>query len=461
MEWRPRGKGEIGMKRSSTDYVLYFLLVFLSVFIDSYFSRWFNYFGRPVLSVFLPIGVIVAFFIGIRPIVDRTAKMFLRLLILIIVVNIIADAVFIFKTGEYKIYSDYVIIKSFNSIVMILYIPVYYILLYTLMKKQPKRKAAMPFIVTFYFLLLVLAVELVTMPKAWPIFHFHNSWLDETSSRYYTRVRLTTTEASLTVPLIITYGTITLWYYITEHNKRMTVVSVLALLCFLITSTARSFIIFFLIAIGVLFLSYLLQLFKGKTKKARITAIVILASLPIVAVLGFLVVYSEIFKKSLGSLATRSTSQIAVFIHTIKYPFGMGNSVSVLTLQDILRKVVDWFSNSSIGASWNYWEVNMLIDDPERISSYGITTFGVYCGIVGLAMMYFEFIKIFTRYLKSKNYNPLINAVYWGFLGIMTLTIPLPNCFSFLAFLVFINILSGSDPSEEPHLSEQLMEAGS
>ena len=38
-----------------------------------------------------------------------------------------------------------------------------------------------------------------------------------------------------------------------------------------------------------------------------------------------------------------------------------------------------------------------------------------------------------------------MGVVFWGYVGIMTLTVPMSNCFPFWAFLVFISILSRED----------------
>ena len=425
------------MKKISVDYFLYFILVFLSIFIDSYFSTWFGYFGRPVLSIFLPVLMIIVIFLGMKLTIDRTAKVLLQLLAFLTVINLAVDLVYLLVTGNNVAGSDNVFLKSLNSVIQYLYLPTYYVLIYSLMNRVPKRLVAKPFIATFYFLLVVLIVELITMPEAWPIFHYNESSVF--GAKFYERVRLTTTESSLTVPLVITYGTITVWHYIAGHKRWMSFISIAALVCFIVTSTSRTFIIFFIIAILFLIISYLV---KRKTRKGYIIAVSVLAVFPLIVFAGGLVVYIEILTKSLGSLATRTSSLISAIIHMFKYPFGMGGSVSVLTMQNVEKGVVDWLSSHSLSASWSYWEVNQYLNDPERLTTYGILNYGLHWGIVGLFVLYKELIKIFRTYRGSINYSTVLGAVFWGYLGIMTLTIPITNCFSFVAFLAFINMLT-------------------
>ncbi len=427
------------MKKISVEYLLYFLLVFLSIFNDSYFSRWFGYFGRPILSVFLPVLVIVALVLGIKFKIDKTARTLLKLLALLAAINFFSDTIYMILSDSGRIGNDYIVVKSINSLIAFLYIPVYYILLYTLMEKIPKRKICIPFIIAFFFLFFVLIVELATVPTAWPIFHYNNSGSFDTS-RYYSRVRLTTTEASLTVPMIITYGVITLWHYKHENNKIMVIVSSLLLVCFAITSTARTFIVFFAIVLVFSLGKYLIK--RKRTGRGYVLFGGVLLSLPVAVIVGVLYVYTEIFTKYLGSLAIRVTSLIAGIVHMLIYPFGMGNSVSVLTMQNILENVVDWFATNSFSSLWNYWDVRQVLLNPESISTYGILTYGIYWGMVGIVLLYIAFVRIYKQYKISFNYSPVVGVVFWGYVGIMTLTVPMDNCFSFWAFLVFISILS-------------------
>lgn len=429
------------MKKISAEYLLYFLLVFLSIFNDSYFSRWFGYYGRPILFVFLPVLTAVALVIGIKFKVDRMAKTLLKLLVLLAVINFFSDAAYIILSGNERIENEYIIAKSIKSLIAFLYIPVYYILLYTMMRMIPKRMICKPFIVTFFFLFFVLLVELKTMPRAWPIFHYTDGDLLN-----YSRVRLTTTEASLTVPMIITYGVLTLWYYKHENRKIMFVVSSLMVVCFTAVSTARTFIVFLCTMLVFLFVKYLIK--WKRTGGEYIFFGVTLLALPVVISAGTNIVYAEIFAKSLGSLATRGTSLLAGIIHIIKYPFGMGNSVYMLTVKNILEKVVDRFSKITFSSSWNYWEIRQILLQPENISTYGILTYGLYWGAVGLVILYIALGRIYKQYRISESYSPVMGAVFWGYIGIMTLTVPINNCFPFWAFLVFISVLSRDDTEE-------------
>ncbi|WP_298022558.1 hypothetical protein [uncultured Dysosmobacter sp.] len=441
------------MKKFSADYYLYFLLIFLSVFNDSFFSRLFGYFGRPILSVLFPAIFSLAVILGRKITVDRLGRTLFMLLCYLLAVNFVADIIYAAFFSKTIIGDDYTAVKSIKEMTFFLYSILYYALVLTFMKRLTPKQICKPFVFTFYFLLFVLIVEILTMPTAWPIFHYNNGGLIDSlidPSRYYERVRLTTTESSLTVPLIITFGTVTLWHYKQEQNKLMLIVSAMAMLCFFITSSARTLLLFAIITILTLIMSFLC---KKKTKKGIIIAVLILILLPLVGLLVVGIVYSEVLTKSLGSLTTRTMELIATVIHTVKYPLGVGNAIWGFTLEDILKNTVAWFSSNGPRIAWNYWEINQIIaNGPEGLGgSFGILLYGLYWGVVGTVVFYVALIKLYKRYRTSRSYNMLLGAVFWGYIGIMTLTVPMNNCFPFWAFLAYLSAISSEREGRSVH----------
>ena len=429
------------MKGLRLEYSLYSLLIFLSVFNDSVFSKWFGYFGRPILSVSLPVILLLYVFSCKRMNIDHFAKQLIQLTFFLVIVNVVTDLFYFFFEDITYIERENIFLKSLKGITYMLYNTVYYMLIYNLGKNLSIQHRLRPFAITFFFLFFILIVELFTMPNAWPILHQNHQGIIEGEyiGKEYYRVRLTTTESSLTVPLIVVFGSLTLMYYNLIKDRRKFFLTISCIILFVVTSTARTMLIFAVGFGGFIVLKRL----AGRKKRLEWVLTLIFATLflPIATFFLVIILYKNIFMQSLGSLATRGTSFIAAILHMFKYPLGMGNSISILTMYDITNNISGWLSQHF--DNLNFYELNLLLtSNNEKLSAYGALTYSLYWGLPGTVLFYCGITKIYKSYCRSRFYSHYFAGVYWGFILIMTLTVPINNCFPFWGFLAVVTLFS-------------------
>lgn len=396
----------------------------------------------------LPVILLCHICLDPKMVVDHFSKRLLILLAYLFVINVITDIYCIVFLDTVRILEENVIIKSIKSLLYMIYNIVYYLLVYNMGKELTAHRRLRPFVVTFFFLVFILVVELFTMPNAWRILHYNTySVIDEWSGvwREYNRVRLTTTESSLTVPLIVTFGSLTLYYYrCLDKNRLMYIVSIACVVLFIATSTARTLLIF----LTALLMYVVLRLIVVR-KKRRMWLLVIIPFFflfPIGLIELASILNERIFMQSLGSLTTRGTSLIAALIHMLRYPFGMGNSASIITMHEIMRDTIQWVSQHVSWLSLNFYELNAFMDGKyEGLGAFGIFSYALYWGVAGTVYLYYAVIQLHRSYHKSASNSLFMSAVFWGYIAMMSLTVPINNCFPFWGFLAIVSLFGADD----------------
>lgn len=381
--------------RTTLTKIIYFILIFGAIFTDTIFVRYFGYFGRTALNLFIPFLFIMYIGIYKRLRMNKFLKSMVYLLIFLIMVNIIADGVWCILDNSVVLYTENIFLKSIKSIIYWLEITAYMILIYNCVVSLEKKEILRPFVFTFFFLFIILIIELLTMPYAFAGLHYIDSPSSYFGASYYPRVRLTTTESSTTIPLIVAYGAITLYYYkCVVSNKYLIFLSAICLIVFGVSSGSKTkYFCFMLIA-----MVFFIEKSKKRDKSYGIKQIVALVMVILVFLWGWNVLYSK-FDASRGSTySVRALPSIASFINSFIYPVGTGGAVSGYVLNQMVKKIYDFFSTTNFGKTISYYEiVNMLNSNEDNKSVIaGVFNYAGQWGIIGT----FFWAKSIWNYLK-------------------------------------------------------------
>lgn len=404
-------------------YFIYFILVFTSIFQDLVFYKYIGEFGR-ALTGLITVPIFLTFFILKKKIfINIYVKKLIWLELYLIIVNIISIIIYQFiEHGDLIILGENIAVKAIKGNSYFIVIILYLILLTNIQKDIEIKKMFNPFVSAFFFIFIILIIELFTKPNALPLIH---------NDKFYWRIRLTTSESSTTSSLIVALFIPTLFYYSSViKNKFMTILSFAVFIIFVITSSSRGFQ-------GALLIALLIIIFKSEVNiKIKLMLIALFT-------VSFYFLFSYIIESFISdieiytSLITRVYTSYIGLIYGIIYPFGTGNAMYLIHYPKILLDNLSIINKIDI--EFNLTEIYSYIygnSDSNISAKTSILQYNMYWGIVGTIYFLTFYYKIFIELIKSKIKNKFI--IEYGYIFILVLvfsTIALDIKYEVWAFL--------------------------
>ncbi len=413
--------------------LIYGYLVFSAIFTDTIFSNFLGYFGRSLVNVTLPLVTLIYLFVNKEIVINQFLRRLMFLTIYLVMINIVADVVWICMGNGVYLHGNNIWIKSLQSTLYWAEIVVYMIVLYSSVQDFSIEEILRPFVFTFFFLFFILVIELMTMPYAFTNFH-------QISSEFYERVRLTTTESSTTVPLIIVYGFLSIFY---SYYKKYYVLFVLILVMEVIFCySSGSKTLLFCISICILNFGF------NFIKNGRRELIPVYTALLIIGVvIVFLLANSfiDIMYGNMGSTYTiRTIPDIASVMTSLRNPFGYGGAVFYDSFLNNMRFLFSYFSNTDFGKAFSYWELSAMIDtsgDDVYVIA-GFFNMIYQWGIVGALYLSYTTVS-FVREMRSNKYlNVLLMSGLYCIIFMYTFTVSFSNYYMGFAYIIVLYVLS-------------------
>ncbi len=370
--------------------IIYFVLIFGAVFMDCPTGITFGLFGRCWLGIAIPFIFVTVVLLrhGIK-----TNTYINRMLLLpgwILIGSLISNAIYIMRYGNIQYLGENVFIKTGKTCMYWIAITMYLALILECTAKMSKKEILMPFLFSYFFLFVILLIELVQIPYAFEDYHY-NAFVGA-----YGRVRLTTTESSTTVPLIICYGCISIYYVFYVSRSVMLRILVSSMFCVFVSTSGSKTLLLMCVAtiVGILWVN------RRKISKAYAPVILTVAVVGVAAAVSVSFYLWEKMLEAAGSTATRSIQLIAAVAHAFQYPFGNGGAAYMVSYKELLMWAYKLVRSSSIGGQLRYWEILGQInskDDSVLGVIAGIWQLALYVGVCGLIY----WLSFTWKYLKN------------------------------------------------------------
>lgn len=412
-------------------YCIYFQLIFLSIFTDFHLQEKFGYFGRSLLNFVIPVFFIGFSLMNKRIYINKFLKQMWLLFFYICLLGGITCLAWIITGHSGILYQENIFMKAAKNSIYWAEIVMYMTLIYMCMQKLTRNEIWKPFVITFYFLFIYLILELVTMPYA---FHIGYS-----AGQYYERVRLTTTESSLTVPLIIVFGISSIIYYAdVNKNKWKLYITCFIFMIFIVTSGSKSMYVIMVLYGFYYLLSYIKRLNR---KKLQLILFVFLGVLIIGGIYGWrLITTMNLYRSSYG---IRGLEILAGILHVIRYPLGVGGGIYLETYHQCKVDMYEYLCQYSWFGQYVGHDVQSLIyteSEKNMACIAGLPNQSLYWGISGtIYWVYSVYIFIKSNWKRIQ----IKHAIWYKFLlmGIGMLWIffmPLSNHYMTWGILVIL-----------------------
>lgn len=371
-------------------YLCYCAMIVLPIWQDSPLSGPLGSYGYSIVPV-LSLAALIPFAIAClrrKPsFKDTFAQSWTVLLAYLVLVNIIANVLWLSFGGAYELRGEDIVAKSLKGIVTAASIATYLLVVTFMTRQFDEERVLRPFAISFAILTVVAIVEYAQLPNALPFAHYAGVFP-------YDRPRFLTIEASWTTLLIITYGGLTIHYFTRIRRSYIALTATVASLAFMVlTTTSKSLL---LMVAGAVLVSLALMCRKDIRWVLVVVAIVFAAAFnPIIFDRVQELFVADI--ENYTSTATRAITNIASFVYSLIFPFGAGNALYLHFYPEMLQRMSEIFSG--LGIQFNLAEVNDYItasDDFGMSAKSAILQYGMYWGIVGTIFL------IRAIYLSSK-----------------------------------------------------------
>ena len=309
---------------------------------------------------------------------DTFAHSWTALVALLVLINIVANVLWLSFGGAYELRGEDVVAKSLKGIVTAVSIAAYLLVVTFMTRQFDEERVLRPFAISFAILTVVAVVEYMQLPNALPFAHYAGVFP-------YDRPRFLTIEASWTTLLIIVYGGLTVHYFTRIRRSHIALAATVASLAFMIfTTTSKSLLI---MVAGAVLVSMVLMCRRDARWVLVIAAIVFAAAFnPFVFDR-----LQELFAADIEnytSTATRTLTNAASLAYSLIFPVGTGNSLYLHFFPEMLQRMSEAFSG--LGIQFNLTEVNDYItasDDFGMSAKSAILQYGMYWGIVGTVLL--------------------------------------------------------------------------
>ncbi|MGN0367078.1 MAG: hypothetical protein ACI4E5_14245 [Suilimivivens sp.] len=420
--------------RVRVNQILYFILIFGAVFMDCPTGITFGLFGRCWLGIAIPFMFIALFLIKGSFRTNKYINRMISLIIWILVGSLLSNLFHIIQYGGVHYLGENIFLKTVKTCFYWIAIAMYMILILECVRNKTKKEILRPFICAFIFLFVILLIELKQMPNAFLNFHY-NAFVGS-----YNRVRLTTTESSTTVPLIICYGYISLYYafYLSKSKILKILVSTMMIL-FVVTSGSKTLLLMCIATILVI-----LWVNHKRIPKAYIPVTCVGVIAGIVAVVGVSMYLWSRMMENAGSTATRGIQVIAAIAHALKYPFGNGGAAYMASYKRLLQWAYVFVRNTSIGSQLNYWEILGQIrstDDSMLGVIAGIWQLSLYIGICGVGYwLWFTWKYLKNIFLSREQGSWILKAILIDVIVMWLFTTTMYNVYYMWAVILLFGL---------------------
>lgn len=376
--------------RVSINQILYFILIFGVIFVDCPTGIRFGVFGRCWLGIAVPFFFVLMITCNKVIRINVYINKMVSLILWLIIISLIGNLRHMIHYGSIQYLGENIYFKMCKTLLYWIVIMMYMVLILGCTVNMTKKKIFFPFLIAFFFLFVILLIELTQIPHAFENFHY-NAYLGA-----YKRVRLTTTESSTTVSLIICYGFISIYYaFYLSKSRFLRILVPIMMVVFIATSGSKTLLLMCIVTIiGILWIN------RNRILQTYAPFVI---GVGLIGVLVTFLLLGQLWGRMLeaaGSTATRSIQLIAAIAHSLKFPLGNGGAAYMLTYKEMLIWASEIVRNSFVGGKLNYWEISNQItaaDDRTLGVIAGIWQMSLHIGICG--MIYY--ISFTWKYLKN------------------------------------------------------------
>ena len=353
-------------------YLLYLTLVILAIYQNCIFGKFMGEYGKyPILYISLILCFLMLCFRKIK--VNKTIISLFFLGIMLFIISIVSNVIYLLINHDIILLRENIFIKSiFGFITYYSYLSIL-VLFYNLTKNMPKKFVFKPFFIASILLCIIGLIELFTIPYAFTFIPTINTY------PYY-RVRLLTTESSLTSLLIITYSALSLIYSLISRKKTNIIISSLSTLFLILTSESKGIYVLIIFMVIILFINIRSKLLRSKS---LIILILLIASICVFFGVKFFSALNQDLR-NYTSFITRSYTIVVAFILSIIYPFGIGNAVYMSVFPQALEKYLPFVKE--LAPNLNFSEILSYINATTDVAvtpKSGLSAYSIYWGIFG------------------------------------------------------------------------------
>lgn len=422
-------------------YFFYCAMIILPIWQDSPLFGLMGSYGYSVVPLLSLVALIPFAIICIRrkiSLKDTFTHSWLILFMLLVLVNIVANVLWLAFGGAYQLRGEDIVVKSMKGIVTAGSIAAY-LMITSYMARQFREEAVIrPFAIAFAILAVVAIVEYSQLPNALPFAHYAGVFP-------YGRPRFLTIEASWTTLLIIVYGGMTIHYFASVRKSWLGLAATVASIAFMVyTTTSKALLVMVIISVLVA----IVILCKQDARWILAIFVVLLAAALNPFVLDKLQELLTADIENYTSTATRTLTNGASLAYSILFPFGTGNALYLHFFPEMLQRMAEAFSN--LGIRFNLAEVNDYIsasDDFGMSAKSAILQYGLYWGIVGSVF----FVRAIYRSCKSCWHDSRVSIVLKT-----TVVLSFISIFAFMTFdsqYEFFALMVVVDYYAMPHIS--------
>ncbi len=416
--------------RQLVNQIMYLMLVFFAVFTDTRFSEQFQYFGRSVLNVFLPFIFIIHILTVRKLVIDQFTKRMLFVLLYLCAINVIANSLWLLGGNSVIVYTENIWVKSFKSFMYWGNIVIYILLMEYYSRCLGVKGLLVPYFYTAIFLFVINIIEIVQIPHALPSLHHLNS------TDYYERVRLTTTESSTTIPLIVVYGGMAIFYaFVYKKSKSTRIFAVLMLAFFIFSSGSKTMLFCVPIVMAVVIIAN-----SHRMKRTQ----VLLYMFGLVFGVGVFLVcglrFANIFNESRQSstYSGRLLNILCAVFTALRRPFGMGAIVGRPFFSSIMENLYIWAKGTALGSTVSYREIVMVITENNDTGiAAGFFNSLLEWGILGAVLLIRAFKACYQKIcMYTASGGIVLKCIYWCVIFVICFTCSFYNYFMTWGFFV-------------------------
>ena len=397
-------------KKMSPTYIIYCMMVVLTIYKDSPLSL---VLGAAGYTVVMPLSIILFFFVAISvqhgkiKRYQETEGLF-RLGTWLLIVSIVAIAIWIILGKPIKILGEYIPIKALKVWLQYLSYPMYiYILTFCIKKMKSVQQIFAPIFISLIILAIIDVIELTQIPYAFEGVHFAGSFP-------YWRVRLFTPESGWTSLLIYVYAALSLYYGWAYKKKTVFILSAISTIIPIVGTTSKAL----LSSIAISAVIYVVITGKISSKKT-------IKRLLFVSIAGILFAYYLLPRLvtslrgdilNYTSVATRLYTSIIGLGIGVVIPSGVGCGIHLGVFQWALGRFLPMFQGLPI--MFNTREILLIMsaktDKVVGVKS-GILQFNMYWGIIGTFWLFRIFREASKRVKESfVIHNEMLRTIFWG-----------------------------------------------
>lgn len=374
-------------------------MIICPIFQNFFLAKIVGKLGESPIPIILIFSTLFIYIYKINKKFYKENKVLIKLLIYMICVNIVSLFIFIIiLNGDSIILGENVLSKSIKGMMYFFLICIYIFNINTFIEKLTEKRIFKPFILATNVLLIAHIFELIQPNLFNQLFH---------NGTEYNRIRLFTTESSFTAIMIFIYPIISIYYYLfKEKAKYKGIIYILIMIFFIANSGSKSIMINIPIAIVILYLSFFIKKILYKERGLNVVKVIVTVSIILIIIvlampkINQLISYLNTDINEYTSIITRYYTLLIAFIISVKFPFGIGNSLYLKVFPYYLEKYIYLIDSGRYNLSEIYSFINATHDTMVTAKS-GISQYGMYWGIIGNIVFIIYLYRIYINIFKS------------------------------------------------------------